>query len=52
MMGGQCETGRCVAYKLDTPMSNLLVAILDKTGVPTGKIGDGTGPLGVKRAES
>jgi len=46
-LGGQFETGRHIAYKLDTPMSNLLVAILNKAGVPTEKIGDSTGPLEV-----
>ena len=46
-LGVQFETGRHIAYKLDTPMSNLLVAILNKAGVPTEKIGDSTGPLEV-----
>jgi Protein of unknown function (DUF1552) len=46
-LGGQFETGRHLAYKLDTPMSNLLVSILDKAGVQVDKIGDSTGPLEV-----
>jgi hypothetical protein len=46
-LGGQFETGRHLAYKPDTPMSNLLVAILNKAGVRAGKIGDSTGPLEV-----
>ena len=46
-LGGQFETGQHLAYKLDTPMSNLLVAILNKAGVPVDKIGDSTGPLEV-----
>jgi uncharacterized protein DUF1552 len=46
-LGGQFETGRHLAYPLDTPMSNLLVSILNKAGVPTEKIGDSTGPLEV-----
>jgi hypothetical protein len=46
-LGGRFETGRHIAYKLDTPMSNLLVAILDKAGVNCDKIGDSTGPLEV-----
>jgi hypothetical protein len=46
-LGGQFETGRHMAYKLDTPMSNLLLAILNKAGVPVNKIGDSTGPLEV-----
>jgi hypothetical protein len=46
-LGGQFETGRHLAYKLDTPMSNLLLTILLKSGVQTDKIGDSTGPLEV-----
>ena len=46
-LGGQFETGRHLPYKLDTPMSNLLLAILLKAGVPIEKIGDSTGPLEV-----
>ncbi len=46
-LGGQIETGRHLAYKLDTPMSNALVAILNKAGAPIEKIGDSTGPLEV-----
>jgi hypothetical protein len=46
-LGGQFETGRHLAYKLDTPMSNLLVSILDKAGVQVDGIGDSTGPLEV-----
>ena len=46
-LGGQFETGRHLAYKLDTPMSNLLVAVLNKAGVNVEKIGDSTGPLEV-----
>jgi Protein of unknown function (DUF1552) len=45
--GGQFETGRHLAYKLDTPMSNLLLAILNKANVQVDKIGDSTGPLEV-----
>jgi hypothetical protein len=46
-LGGQFETGRHLAYQVDTPMSNLLVSILKKAGVPVEKIGDSTGPLEV-----
>jgi len=46
-LGGQFETGRHIACKLDTPMSNLLVTILTKAGVNCDKIGDSTGPLEV-----
>jgi hypothetical protein len=46
-LGGQFETGRHLAYKLDTTMSNLLLTILNKAGVLTEKIGDSTAPLEV-----
>jgi Protein of unknown function (DUF1552) len=44
-LGGQFETGRHLAYPLDTPMSNLLLTILLKAGVEIDKIGDSTRPL-------
>jgi hypothetical protein len=46
-LGGQFETGRHLSYKLDTPMSNLLLTILLKAGVQMDKFGDSTGPLEV-----
>jgi hypothetical protein len=46
-LGGQFDTGRHIAYKLDTPMSNLLVTILNKAGVNCDAVGDSTGPLDV-----
>jgi hypothetical protein len=46
-LGGQFETGRHLAYPKDTPMSNLLLTILNKAGVETEKIGDSTKPLEV-----
>ncbi|HEV8718224.1 MAG TPA: DUF1552 domain-containing protein [Candidatus Binatia bacterium] len=47
-LGGAFKSGRHLAYPLDTPMTNLLLTILDKVGVHTDKIGDSTGrlPLG------
>jgi len=44
-MGGKFKTGYRHDYKLDTPMANLLVTILDKAGLPIEKLGDSTGPL-------
>jgi hypothetical protein len=44
-LGGKFKTGYHYDYKLDTPMANLLVTILDKAGVPMEKLGDSTGPL-------
>ena len=44
-LGGKFKTGYHHDYKMDTPMANLLVTILDKAGVPIEKVGDSTGPL-------
>ncbi len=44
-LGGQFQTGRHIDYPQNTPMSNLLLTILDKAGVHMDKIGDSTGPL-------
>ena len=46
-LGGQFETGRHLAYPMDTPMSNLLLSILQKAGAHVDKIGDSTAPLEV-----
>jgi hypothetical protein len=42
---GQLKTGRHLAYAADTPMTNLLVSLLDKVGVRTNSLGDSTGSL-------
>jgi hypothetical protein len=44
-LGGAFKTGQHLKYPLDTPMSNLLLTILDKAGVRLDKIGDSTGRL-------
>jgi len=44
-LNGKFKTGYHNDYKMDTPMANLLVSILDKAGVPIEKMGDSTGPL-------
>jgi hypothetical protein len=44
-LGGTFQTGRHLAYPENTPMSNLLVTILDKVGVHVDKLGDSTGSL-------
>jgi hypothetical protein len=44
-LGGQIKPGRHIAYPENTPMSNLLLTVLDKAGVPAEKLGDSTGPL-------
>jgi hypothetical protein len=40
--GGTLKTGRHVTYP-DTPMTNLWLALLDRMGVHTDKLGDSTG---------
>lgn len=42
---GQVKTGRHIRYAPETPMNNLLVSMLDKSGVPAEKLGDATGKL-------
>jgi hypothetical protein len=44
-LGGKFKTGYHLDYKMDTPMANLLVTLLDSAGVPIEKLGDSTGPL-------
>ena len=44
-LGGKFETGYHYDYKMNTPMANLLVTILDRAGLPIEKLGDSTGPL-------
>ena len=43
--GGQMKGGRHLVYPENTPMSNLLVSILQKAGVPQESVGDSNGPL-------
>ena len=43
--GGKMKGGRHITYKPGTPMSNLLVTILNKAGVEQEKVGDSTGLL-------
>jgi hypothetical protein len=44
-LGGKFKTGYHYDYKMDTPMANLLVTILDRAGLPIEKLGDSSGPL-------
>jgi len=45
--GGTIATGRAIdyAWKKQTPLSNLYVEMLNRTGIPTVKFGDSTGGL-------
>ena len=42
---GTLKGGRHIRYAEETPMTNLLLAMLDKAGVRTDKLGDSTGVL-------
>jgi len=42
---GGVKGGRILRHPVDTPMNNLLVAMLDRVGVPPEKFGDATGEL-------
>lgn len=43
---GTLKPGRIVKHPVETPMSNLFVAMLDRMGVPVESLGDSTGKLG------
>ena len=44
-LGGRIETGRHLAYPMDTPMCNLLVTALNHVGVEIDSFGDSTSAL-------
>jgi hypothetical protein len=43
--GGSVLTGRHVRYAQETPMCNLFLSLLQKSGAPVERFGDSTGPL-------
>ena len=44
-LGGKIKTGQHVRFPNDTPMTNLLLTVLDKVDVLLDSLGDSTGPL-------
>ena len=44
-LGGTFKMGRHLQYPLDTPMTNLLLTMMDGAGVHVDKLGDSTGRL-------
>jgi hypothetical protein len=44
-LGGRIDAGRHIAYPAGTPMTNLLLTLLDKVDVRVDAIGDSTGRL-------
>jgi hypothetical protein len=49
-LGGTIDTGQHRVYPSGTPMTNLLVTVLDKVGVPIEALGDSTGRLALGAA--
>ena len=45
--GGALEGNRHLVFPPETPMTNLLLSVLDKVGVPTVSLGDSTSPLSI-----
>jgi uncharacterized protein DUF1552 len=45
---GQMKGGRHLVFKEETPMTNLLLSLLDKVGVPAETLGDSTGRLPIE----
>jgi hypothetical protein len=45
LVAGNVKGGRHLKFAEDTPMANLLVALLNRAGVPQDQVGDSTGPL-------
>jgi hypothetical protein len=43
--GGNIDTGRHLKFDHETPLNNLYISMLDRMGVPAGKVGDSTGKL-------
>ncbi len=44
---GRIKGGRHIRYELDTPLTNLHLALLDVAGIHVDKLGDSTGELGM-----
>jgi hypothetical protein len=43
--GGTIQTGRHIRYRSETPLNNLWLAMLDRFGCPSDRLGDSTGKL-------
>jgi hypothetical protein len=48
VVGGGLKGGKHLRYPIETPMTNLLVSMLDKSGVPAETLGDSTGKLDIE----
>jgi hypothetical protein len=47
VLGGGIKGGRHLVYPRETPMTNLLLNLLDRSGVPSETLGDSTGRLDI-----
>jgi hypothetical protein len=47
---GRVQGGRHIQYVPETPMTNLLLTMLDKVGVPTEQLGDSSGRLRIEQS--
>jgi hypothetical protein len=45
---GQLKGGRHMVFREETPMTNLLLSLLDKAGVHAGRLGDSTGRIAIE----
>jgi len=45
---GRMKGGRHLVFPAETPMTNLLLTMLDKVGVQAEKLGDSTGKLPIE----
>jgi hypothetical protein len=50
VFGGGIKGGRHLVMPRDTPMTNLLVSMLDKSGIPVDTLGDSTGRIPLELA--
>jgi hypothetical protein len=48
VVGGGVKGGRHLKYPIETPMTNLLLSLLDRSGVPAETLGDSTGRLDIE----
>jgi hypothetical protein len=48
VFGGGIKGGRHIVAPKDTPMTNLLLTLLDKSGIPAESLGDSTGKLQIE----
>jgi hypothetical protein len=48
VVGGGVNGGRHVKYPIETPMTNLLLGMLDRSGIPAETLGDSTGRLPIE----